>query len=272
MTYRELCLRLERAGIENAEWDAALLLERFCRVNPTLVRLTPEEDYSSPALEAAVQRREARYPLQYLLGEWTFYRQTYEVSPACLIPRSDTEILVEEAIRLLPRGAFFADLCTGSGCIAISVLANRRDCRAVACDICAGALETAKRNAERNGVADRIEFLPCDVLTEEIDREFDAVISNPPYIRSDVIPTLSPEVQKEPMRALDGGDDGMIFYRRIVKDYKGKLKANGFLLFETGYDQRDEIIKVAEKNSLLCECICDYEKNHRGAVMRKNTN
>ena len=82
MTYRELCFRLERAGIENAEWDAVLLLERFCKANPTLVRLTPERDYTEPALEAAVQKREVRYPLQYLLGEWTFYRQTYEVSPA----------------------------------------------------------------------------------------------------------------------------------------------------------------------------------------------
>ena len=148
MTYRELCVRLEQAKIENAEWDAALLLEHFCGADVRSLRLYPDRDYSSASLEEAVRKREMRYPLQYLLGEWQFYRQTYEVGPACLIPRPDTEILVEEAIRLLPKGAYFADLCTGSGCIAVSVLAEREDTRAVAVDKFPATLEIAKRNAE----------------------------------------------------------------------------------------------------------------------------
>ena len=109
MTYTELCERLLRGGIDNPAWDAACLLEAFCGVSHLDLRAHPEKDYASEALEVAVARRLSREPLQYILGTWDFYRQTYEVSPACLIPRADTEILVEEAIRLLPMGAFFAD-------------------------------------------------------------------------------------------------------------------------------------------------------------------
>ena len=266
MTYRELCLRLERAGIENAEWDAVLLLEHFCRVNPTLVRLTPEEDYPSPALEAAVQRREARYPLQYLLGEWTFYRQTYEVSPACLIPRSDTEILVEEAVRLLPRGAFFADLCTGSGCIAVSVLAERPDTRCVAVDKFPETLAMARRNGERQDVSDRMECVCADVLspTYVSGELLDAILSNPPYIPTKDLEGLAPEVGAEPRAALDGGEDGLLFYRKILQMHGERLKPEGFFLFEVGYDQAEAVCRLgAQAGFSTCWILKDYGGNQR---------
>ena len=244
MTYREICQRLTDAGIENAAWDAALLLERFCGADRLSILSEPEREWASEALSEAVQARASRYPLQYLLGEWAFYRQTYEVSPDCLIPRADTEILVEEAIKRLPQGAYFADLCTGSGCIAISTLAERPDTRAVAVEKFAPTLELAHRNAKKNAVSERFEAVLADVLTDGYlprDCRLDAILSNPPYIRRAVLATLEPELAREPQVALDGGEDGLIFYRAIVEHGAKHLAPNGFFLLEIGFDQAEEL-------------------------------
>ena len=251
MTYTQICRILRDAGIESAEWDAELLLERFSGADRAHLLAHPEKDYRDEALREAVLRRVERYPLQYLLGEWGFYRQTYEVSPDCLIPRSDTEILVEEAIRILPQNAVFADLCTGSGCIAISVLAERNDTRAVAVDKFEKTLALACRNAERNGVSDRFEAVRADLLTEdfyESGRLFDAILSNPPYIRTSVIEGLERELFAEPSAALDGGEDGLLFYRAILRHANRLLKDDGVILFEIGFDQADEVIALGREH------------------------
>lgn len=266
MTYTELCKRLCDAGIENPEWDAVLLLERFCGANPRLLRFEADRDYESAALLQAVERRETHYPLQYLLGEWQFYRQTYEVSPDCLIPRSDTEILVEEAIRLLPKGAYFADLCTGSGCIAISVLCERPDTRALAVDKFPNTLAVAQRNADRHNVKDRMEALCADVLSSVyVSAEpLDAILSNPPYIPTGEIDGLSREVGAEPRAALDGGDDGLVFYRGILQMQTERLKPEGFLLFEVGYDQADAVVALGRRYGFFkSRVIRDYGGNRR---------
>ena len=161
---------LERAKIENAAHEARLLCEAF----------------QGEALERAVERRITHEPLQYILGEWGFWRETYEVSPDCLVPRPDTEHLVERAISLLPTGARFLDLCTGSGCVAISTLCSRPDTTACALDLFPRTLALAERNALRNGVADRVTFQLADVLkTPPSMGQFDAILSNPPYMRAD---------------------------------------------------------------------------------------
>ena len=266
MTYREICLRFESAGIENAEWDASLLLERFCGVNLLALRSEQDRDYSSAALEDAVKKREERYPLQYLLGEWQFYRQTYEVGPACLIPRPDTEILVEEAIRLLPKNACFADLCTGSGCIAVSVLAEREDTRAIAVDKFPETLKMAVRNAERQNVESRMEALCADVLSPVyVSAEpLDAILSNPPYIPTADIDGLSREVGAEPRAALDGGEDGLLFYRGILQMQAECLKHEGFILFEVGYDQAEAVVEIGKKAGFCSSRIIkDYGGNQR---------
>ena len=152
MTYRALCEVLRAAGVDSPEWDAQELIGHFCGADRLQILSDPALDWSNEALQEAARRRCNREPLQYILGEWQFYRQTYEVSPDCLIPRQDTEVLVEEAVRRLPRGAFFADLCTGSGCIAVSTLAERGDTSAVAVELSEGAIAIARRNALRNGV------------------------------------------------------------------------------------------------------------------------
>lgn len=275
MTYQELCLRFSRAGIENAEWDAALLLEHFCGAELRSLRGDGEKDYSSAALEAAVEKRETGYPLQYLLGEWQFYRQTYEVSPDCLIPRPDTEILVEEAIKLLPKGAYFADLCTGSGCIAVSVLAEREDTRALAVDKFPNTLAMAKRNAERQGVEDRMEALLADVLSPVMVSgvPLDAILSNPPYIPTADLAGLSREVREEPRAALDGGEDGLLFYRKILQMQADCLRPEGFILFEVGYDQAEAVVALGKRAGFYhSRIIKDYGGNQRVVYLSREHN
>ena len=266
MTYRELCARLSCAGIDHAEWDAALLIEHFCGIDASLVPADPHRAFESSELEAAAAKRALRYPLQYLLGEWQFYRQTYEVSPDCLIPRSDTEILVE-AIKALPHGAVFADLCTGSGCIAISVLAERPDTRAVAVEKFPNTLALATRNAARNGVSDRFVPLCADVLINGLlpnGELFDAILSNPPYIPEGDLKTLAPELDAEPRAALNGGADGLIFYRQILKVAPKHLKAEGILLFEIGYDQAEDLKALGLAAGFTdCRVIRDLGGNDR---------
>lgn len=275
MTYREICMRLTDAGIENAEWDAALLIEHFCGVNAGLARLDPDRDYDTASLTDAVNRRAEHYPLQYLLGEWQFYRQTYEVSPDCLIPRSDTEILVEEAIKRLPHGALFADLCTGSGCIAISTLAERPDTTAVAVEKFPNTLALAERNAVRNGVRERFAGILADVLTDEWSSDgmyFDAILSNPPYIPEDDLQALAPELHAEPRVALDGGGDGLVFYREILRRAAKRLKPDGFILFEIGYNQADAVKSLGIAAGFdVCRVLRDFGGNDRVVILKRDS-
>ena len=271
MTFREAREELRKAGIESDLRDAALLFEKFCGVPESILLAFPDREYESPALQAALKRRAERFPLQYLIGEWQFFRQRYEVSPACLIPRQDTEVLVEHAIRLLPQGAFFADLCTGSGCIAVSVLAERQDTRAVAVELSEEALALANRNAARNGVEKRFEGVPGDVLHADFltAEKPAAILSNPPYIPSDVIRTLSPEVRTEPNVALDGGADGLVFYRALLQIAQKWLKADGFCLFEIGFDQGEAIGRLAKSAGFSCKVHRDYGGQDRVAELRR---
>ena len=245
-SYESLTQVLQAADIGEAAYEAALLLEHFAGVSPGMLRLDRTRVYDIPALDAAVKRRLERYPLQYILGEWEFYGLPFAVDERCLIPRPDTECLVERAIRVIPQGGRFADLCTGSGCIAVATLAHRPDLTAAALELYSDTLELAMQNAVKNGVADRLTPVGADLLTCGVDAltslaPFDAILSNPPYIPTSVIDGLSPEVHREPVAALDGGKDGLIFYRAILKSYASLLKPGGRILLEIGYDQADAL-------------------------------
>jgi release factor glutamine methyltransferase len=233
-----------------------------------------EHSYQNPELLEAVERRAARYPLQYLIGEWAFYRQTYYVSPDCLIPRSDTEILVEEAVRALPRGARFVDLCTGSGCIAVSVLAERPDTEALAVEKFENTLALARKNAAKNGVEERFSPMLADVLEPLALPEgtvLDAILSNPPYIARDQLASLSPEVKAEPSAALDGGEDGLIFYRKILELHTKHLSSDGMILFEIGYDQAAAVLALgAEYGFTDGRVLRDFGGNNRVVIFKRS--
>ena len=271
MTYREICARLTAAGIEDAQNDAAILMAHFGGISASALPYRRDEDVTSAALAKAVRRREEHYPLQYLIGVWGFCGQEYEVNEHTLIPRSDTECLVEEALRRLPRGAHFADLCTGSGCIAVSTLCMRRDTTAVAVDLFPETLSTAERNAVRNGVSDRVNFLCADVLKSLPLEEgsLDAILSNPPYIRTEVVADLAPELAFEPSAALDGGGDGLDFYRAILEKHVPLLKPDGMLLFEIGYDQADSLRELASAHGFVCRILRDLGGCDRVAVLTR---
>lgn len=272
MTYAEVTARLAEAGIDSPEYDAARLIEHFCGVEATLLRFTPDRDFPEPALADAVAQRVLREPLQYILGEWDFWRQTYRVAPGCLIPRADTELLVEYAAKTLPIGGRLLDLCTGSGCIAVSTLAERLDCRGDAVDFFDVPLTLAAENALRNGVADRLTVRRGDVLRGEgADGLYACILSNPPYIERDVVPTLAPELTHEPVTALDGGDDGLMFYRAIVEKYRAHLAPGGCFVFEIGYDQADALRGIARAAEMDCAIRRDLGGCDRMVVLREST-
>lgn len=249
-SYRTLTDALACEGIDEPSLEASLLLERFAGV--TYATLMAERDrlYDVPDLEAAVSRRLSREPLQYILGEWEFMGCSFVVSPDCLIPRPDTEILVETALGLLPRNAHVADLCTGSGCIAVSTLVHRPDVTADALELYPKTLALATENAARNGVSDRFTPIEADLLDGGRDllkprAPYDAILSNPPYIPTADIRDLSPEVHSEPVAALDGGEDGLTFYRAILRNYAPLVKPGGDILLEMGYDQATALQELA---------------------------
>lgn len=259
MTYSEICKRLEAVGIEDPSHEAAILLCHFCPVPREELPFRRNEDFSSPELASAVKKREARYPLQYIIGEWSFCDESYRVGEGCLIPRSETELLVMRACELLPRGTRFLDLCTGSGCIAVSVLKRRPDCTAVGVDVSAMALRYASENARRNGVTDRVTFTEADILDPAVpeklfsDGGFAAILSNPPYIKCSAASELEPELSFEPALALFGGEDGLVFYRAAVSGFLPYFMKGGFALFEIGYDLGEDMRKLCAENGYECK-------------------
>ena len=267
MTLNEATEILRSAGIASAREEARILLREIGKIPPHQL-VFPDVGCSCPELISAVKRRAEREPLQYILGEVDFFSERYTVTPDCLIPRPDTEILVEYAIKNLPEGAHFLDLCTGSGCVAISVLKHTDRTRADAYDISEGALRIAALNAEKNGVSDRLTLHRLDLMSDVPDVHPFAVLSNPPYVTDGAYLALEPEIYREPRAAFVGGADGADFYRRFVPIYGSIIDPEGFMAFEIGYDQAALMLALAEENGLRAEIIKDLSGNDRVAVMR----
>ena len=266
MTYAALRAALAAAGVENSAGEARILLTSLCGINAADLPFCDFAD-AGGRLADAVARRTRHEPLQYILGKWPFYKEEYFVSPDCLIPRADTELLVETLVSTLPRSARLLDLCTGSGCIAISTAKNRPDITALAADLSDGALRLATRNAAANGVT-TVDFAKLDVTAPSpLDERFDCIVANPPYIRADVVPTLAPELAYEPKMALDGGADGLDFYRAILTNFAENLKRSGTFLFEFGYDQAADAEALAAAHGLDCTPLSDLGGRFRAARM-----
>lgn len=268
MTLSEAVKILSSAGVENPLYDARQIFSMLGGIPMSELVLGGEVADGSRAAYA-VEQRSKRIPLEYIMGSVDFYRERYIVREGCLIPRDDTEILVDYAVNNLPRGAFFVDLCTGSGCIALSVLNNTERTTALAVDISDTAIEIARENASRLGLSDRISLSRSNVMADPVVSACYAVLSNPPYVAECDYMALSDEIKCEPRIAFVGGDDGLDFYRAITEKYRNVIDDSGFIAFEIGYNQAVEIADIASKNRMSCEILRDLSGNFRVAVLRK---
>lgn len=251
--YAEGVSHLAEAGIAEAALDARLLLEYVCGTdrNTLLVhgdREVSEEEYERFRL--LIEKRGQHIPLQHLTGEQEFMGLTFVVNEHVLVPRQDTEILVEEVMKNLHDGMYILDMCTGSGCILLSLLQYSNDCVGVGVDLSVEALEVAGQNYTRlkRSKPDMDAVFLQGNLFENVTQKFDIIVSNPPYIRTGVIDTLMPEVKDhEPLMALDGMADGLHFYREITREAKAYLNRGGMLYYEIGYDQAGDVTEILEK-------------------------
>lgn len=254
MTYRECyeqgCRTLQAAGIEEAALDARLLLEAVCGTDRNDLLVHGEQPVAPEAEEKYlnwIRQRAEHIPLQQLTGEQGFMGLTFNVNEHVLIPRQDTEILVEEVLKELHDGMRVLDMCTGSGCILLSLLHYSNDCEGLGVDLSAEALEVAGRNVLKVLTPEKAEhahFLQSD-LFEKVEGKFEIIVSNPPYIASAEVEKLMPEVRDhEPRMALDGTEDGLYFYRRIIEEAGKYLVSSGMLFFEIGYDQGQAVSEL----------------------------
>ena len=269
MTYREAvefgtkCLK--DAGVPDAALDAWYLLQMVCRIERSYYYVHGEEDITQDAqkeYEIAVQKRAEHIPLQYIIGEQECMGLRFKVNSNVLIPRQDTESLVEQVLKIVKPGMKVLDLCTGSGCVLISVLKNAPELTGMGSDISKTALLVAKENAKLHEVdADWIRSDLFDNITET----FDVIMANPPYIPTGEILSLMPEVRDfEPENALDGGADGLDFYRKIAGQVKDYLNPGGYVYMEIGYDQGEAVSELMRNAGFTeVEVIKDLARNDR---------
>mgnify|MGYP000012420413 FL=1 len=258
MTYREAIVSGEKslceAGIADARNDAWLLLTMACKIDHTYYYMHIDEEMPEELqheFEVLIKKRAERVPLQYITGEQEFMGMTFHVNSNVLIPRQDTETLVEEALKVVKPGMKVLDMCTGSGCVLISILKNVHGTGGYGYDISKQAINVAKENAKLNDVP--AIFERSNLFEDVADETFDVIVSNPPYIRSDEIPFLMPEVSEfEPHEALDGKEDGLFFYRKIIQESPDYLTDGGYLLFEIGYDQGEAVKNLMEAQDFAC--------------------
>lgn len=250
-------IRLMRAHCMDAKIDAEQLYYHLTGTDRVGLFLRANQEADEETQEKyfeLIGRREQRIPLQHITGTQEFMGLEFEVNPDVLIPRQDTEILVEEAAKIIhgsnPRvrgraGWKVLDLCCGSGAIGVSLARICDNVKITCADYSQPALDTAQRNAEKNRV--KIRFRQGDLFGAVGRRKYDMIVSNPPYIKTQMIPILQDEVKvHEPMMALDGGEDGLVFYRRIIEEAKNHLRKNGVLIFEIGHDQAEEVTELIQ--------------------------
>lgn len=252
---RSAAKKLQEAGVPDPETDSGLLLEFASGYDRTHLILKMKEPVPEETLlryQALLEKRRARIPLQQIVGTCEFMGIGFAVSDKVLTPRQDTETLAELAIAFVKKRqkeqqspVRVLDLCTGSGCLAVSIRHYCPQTEVSASDISADALKVAGENVRRTG--EKVELIESD-LFEKISGTFDLIVSNPPYIRSSVIPELMEEVRDhEPLNALDGGEDGLLYYRKTAEEAPGFLRPGGGLFFEIGYDQGREVTGIMKR-------------------------
>ena len=267
----------QEKGIEQPRLDAEILLGDLLELEriQLYVRFDqPLEEREVSLYRERVKKRSEGMPVAYILGKKEFMGHLFKVTPDVLIPRPDTEMIVEAGIRYLKsvESPLFLDVCTGSGAILISLLKALPEAKGIGTDISEGALKIAKENAASLGVSERAGFLQGDLLSPVGERKVHGIFSNPPYIPTAHISALQKEVQKEPTLALDGGGDGLDFYRRLLQDSVIYLLPGGFLMMEVGIDQAGPVKEIAISLGWqeVEGPICDYGGVERVVVFRRS--
>ena len=272
MTVRDITRILTEAGIDpaDARSEARLLITHFTGKPASYLLAHPDENFDTPDLTQAVEKRAERCPLQYIIGTWEFYGLPFAVNEHTLIPRPDTELIAEAAIRHTPQNGTVLDLCTGSGCIAAAVLANVKSAHGTAVDLYPETLRAAEENLKNLGLSDRCTALCGDATTDLFDPSvtFDVIVSNPPYVTADEMNDLEPDLSFEPSHALTDGGDGLSILEKIIEIYKNHLTPSGTMILEHGWKQSDAVRAIAEQNGMSHEKIMDYGGNVRGALLK----
>jgi len=240
-------------SIETPRLDTEVLLSYVLKCDRIYLAINSAKNMSEYDYEqflTLINRRAENEPVSYITGTKEFMSLNFKVKPGVLIPRPDTEILVEEIInKYKNRTVSILDLCTGSGAIAVSLAYYIKNSTIFAVDKYDVCIETAKYNAEINSVSNQVNFVKADILDNfNIDKTFDCIVSNPPYIEKDTLPSLPLDVKNyEPMYALDGGDDGLVFYKKIIEFSVNKLSKGGVLAFEIGYNQAESVKELIKE-------------------------
>ena len=248
-TLRKGMIQLKTGNVTEPNLKARLIMQYILNkprqyliiYDDQVLTLRQEVDYFK-----AIKRLINGEPIQHITHQQEFMKLSFFVNEDVLIPRPDTEILVEEVIKIAKKikAKNILDMCTGSGAIAVSLAKYLDNVEITAVDISTKTLNVAKKNAKNNEVENKITFIESNLFENIVNEKYDIIVSNPPYIKKDVIKTLNKEVQKEPKIALDGGYDGLDFYRKITHQSEEYLKFNGYLCFEIGYDQKKDVIKI----------------------------
>lgn len=267
----KISCQLKENGIQEAELEAFYIIEHIFELSRSTFFLKKMEEVEQEQAEKCLEiakLRSSRKPLQYILGRQEFMGLNFHVTEDVLIPRQDTEGLVEEIISIIKPGMKVLDMCTGSGCIAVSLQKLAKDIQVTAVDISPKALEIAKENAKLNQA--EVTFVESDMF-ERITEKYDIIVSNPPYIKSAVIDTLMSEVKDyEPRLALDGYEDGLYFYRKLAKESGNYLNPDGMLCLEIGYDQGAEVAALLKENSFtevrIKKDLCGLDRNVYGKI------
>jgi release factor glutamine methyltransferase len=268
---------LVEKGKESAKNDALILLSFLMNVNRAKLFMNYESEAPEFLVEnyqRVIQERGSGIPLQHITGITEFMGLPFKVTPDVLIPRHETELLVEEALKIISPNTKVLELCTGSGCIALSILKLYDSVSVTAADISEGAVFVAKENAKHLGIPigtapGKVEFIMGD-LFEPVKGTYDLIIVNPPYIKSGDIKDLMPEVRDhDPMIALDGGPDGLCFYRRLLHEAKDYMNEEGYLLMEIGQDQAKDVLELAEANYTAIKVTQDYSNRDRIVLLQK---
>lgn len=263
---------LKKSNIENPIQQAKIVLASVLKKEKEYILINENEVLKNQVYNEFIvktQKLQNGVPLQYITNVQEFMGMEFFVDENVLIPRPDTEILVEDVLSIIGKQENLSvlDMCTGSGAIAVSIAKNTNNCKIYAVDISTTALEVARKNAIKNGVDEKIEFINSNMFENiDINKKFDIIVSNPPYIETDTIKQLDIQVQNEPKIALDGGFDGLDFYRNILANSKKYLKENGTIAMEIGYNQRKSVTDLFRTQYKNIYCKKDLAGNDRVIV------